>query len=111
MPKGTTLAEYLVSKVGLRKATTVATFVVAWGIYTERSEAPYTMARYTKFWRQSLAMSYKERDLFRICFPGDADEFPDRVWALCREVYRAKAEDRERERMAARTLSICRVWP
>lgn len=108
MAKQMTLAEYLVSKVGLRKATTVASFVVAWGIYTERAKPPHTMKDYCEFWGQSLAYGYKERDVFRICFPHD--DFPDRQWAHVREVYRSVSERGERERAAARALSVQGSW-
>lgn len=109
MPREMTVAEYLSSKVGLLKATKVAAFVVAWGIYMEKCEPvptpygqlAYTLDGYSTYWRQSISKTYKERDLFRICFPED--KTPDRVWGLCREVYSARAT---RDVMGARLLGL-----
>ncbi len=108
MAKELSMGEYLVAKVGLRKATAVATFVVAWGIYSEKVDAPHTLDGYSKFWRQSVATTYRERDLFRVCFPDD--KVPNRVWALCRAVYDAKVDERRRELSAVRLLALRGVW-
>lgn len=107
MPKELTLAEYLAGKVGLLKATKVAAFVVAWGIYMEKTEPvptpygrmAYTLDAYSDYWKQSISTTYKERDLFRICFPND--KTPERIWGVVREVYNAKASA---DQMGARLL-------
>lgn len=103
-----TLAEYLVEKVGLRKASAVASFVVAWGIYLERTEAPYTLDRYSAYWKQSPAKTYRERDFFRICFPED--KVPTRVWSQCREIYSGKLDQSKREMGAAHLFSLRGAW-
>lgn len=103
-----TLAEYLVKKVGLRKASGVCSFVVAWGIYTERVEGPHTLDGYSAYWKQSNATTYRERDTFRICFPED--KIPDRVWAQCRAIYSAKLDQSKRDFGAAQVLSLRGAW-
>lgn len=107
-PRQQTLAEFLVKKVGLRKAVGVCSFVVAWGIYTERVQGPHTLDAYSAYWGQSNATTYRERDTFRICFPED--KVPDRVWALVRSVYDAKLDQAKRDTGAAQVLSLRGVW-
>lgn len=104
MAENGTLLQYLVSRVGIRRAVKVASFVVAWGIYSEKSgDDVLSMKGYSAYWRQSLALSYKEREMFRIAFPDD--ETPDRLWAFFRGVYRVKQVERS-EKMSAQILSI-----
>lgn len=107
-PKQETLAVYLVRKVGLRKATTVCSFVVAWGIYTEAVEGSHTLDGYSAYWKQSLATTYRERDVFRICFPED--KVPDRIWAKVRSLYGSKVDQSKREAAAAQVLSLRGAW-
>lgn len=107
-PKQETLAVYLVRKVGLRKATTVCSFVVAWGIYVEAVEGSHTLDGYSAYWKQSLATTYRERDFFRICFPDDRT--PDRVWSKVRALYEAKVDKAKRETAAAQVLSLRGAW-
>jgi hypothetical protein len=73
-----TLGEYMVGRVGLWKATKVAAFIYAWGIYTEKEEGRHTMEGYTAYWRQSISTTYRERDLFKICWPDQKD--PTQIW-------------------------------
>lgn len=104
MAENGTLLQYLVSRVGIRRAVKVAGFVVAWGIYSEKSgDDPLTVKGYSAYWRQSLALSYKEREMFRIAFPED--ETPDRLWAFFRREYRAKQAERS-DKVSAQLLSI-----
>lgn len=103
-----TLAQYLVRKVGLVKTMKVATFVVAWGIYTEKVKGPHTLDGYSAYWKQSVATTYRERDLFRIAFSGD--QVPDRVWAHVREVYAQKLDQRGRDVGVADVLSVSGGW-
>jgi hypothetical protein len=105
MPRDVTMSDYLVGRVGLLKAVKVVAFIVAWGIYVEKNDEPHTLDGYTKYWRQSESTTYRERDLFRICFPGQ--KTPERVWADCRAVYDAKAS---RDQMAARLLHVRSQW-
>jgi hypothetical protein len=77
-----TLGEYMVSRVGLLKATKVAAFVYSWGIYIEQESGRPTMEAYTAYWKQSISSTYRERDLFRICWPGEKD--PTALWLQIR---------------------------
>lgn len=106
--RGQTLAEFLVKKVGLRKAVGVCSFVVAWGIYTEKGAEPHTLDGYSAYWKQSAATTYRERDTFRICFPDD--KVPDRVWAHVRSVYDAKLDQGKRDVGSAQVLSLRGEW-
>lgn len=106
--KQMTLAEFLVKKVGLRKATGVCAFVVAWGIYSEQVSEPHTLDGYSAYWKQSNATTYRERDTFRICFPDD--KVPDRVWAYVRTVYDGKLDRAKRDSGAAQVLSLRGPW-
>lgn len=100
-----TLAEFLVRKVGLLKAVKVAAFIAAWGIYSEHAQDRLTIEGYTAYWRQSVSTSYRERDLFVICFPEERN--PSRLWALLRDVY----DGREgRDVLGARVLGAVGRW-
>jgi hypothetical protein len=105
-----TLAEFLTGKVGLMKGTKVAAFVVAWGIYTEREAGPHSLEGYYRYWGQSISSTYRERDLFRICWPNE--QVPDRVWPALGAVVDAKwgADGFARDRGAARALSVSGRW-
>jgi hypothetical protein len=102
------LGVFLVRRVGLRKAVQVATFVVAWGIYSEKSPGPHDMKGYTAYWRQSLATSYKERDTFRMAFPSQTD--PSELWSQIRAVYRAKLDDKRRDVGVAEVFGVSGSW-
>lgn len=106
MAREQTLLEYVNSRVGLFRATKVASFIVAWGIYSEKSgDDPLSVKGYAAYWRMSLANAYKERDVFRIAFPDD--QTPDRLWSLFRAGYRAKvAESRRADKLSAQLLSM-----
>jgi hypothetical protein len=83
----------------------VAAFVIAWGIYSEKSgDNPLSVKGYSAYWHQSLAQSYKERELFSIAFPED--KTPDRIWAAFRRLYGAKAASAPSENVSAHLLSI-----
>jgi hypothetical protein len=105
-----TLAEFLVGRVGLVKGTKVAAFIVAWGIYASKEPAPHTLEGYTRYWGQSISSTYRERDLFRICWPNE--QLPDRVWASMSDVVDAKwgGDGFARDRGAARALALRGVW-
>jgi hypothetical protein len=81
-----TLAEYLFKKVGLRKGTRAAAFIVAWGIYMDSlpPEKKANMYGYSGYWKQSEATSYRELDVFHQAFPNE--KYPDRIWAKARSV-------------------------
>lgn len=80
MARSVMLGEFLAGRVGLYKATKVVAFIVAWGIYSDKTPGEaHTLDGYSAYWKQSRATTYRERDLFRLCFPDD--KVPDRVWA------------------------------
>lgn len=103
-----TLGVHLVRKVGWVKATKVAAFVVAWGIYTEKTSEPYTLDGYSGYWKQSESTTYRERDLFRMCFPED--KVPDRVWAFIRSAYDERLTRKNRDLGTAQVFSVRGRW-
>jgi hypothetical protein len=107
------LGLYMVRRVGLRRSMSVCTFVVAWGIYMEKGpkgeRREHTMDGYTKYWRQSLAKTYRERDLFQIVFPGQND--PTELWGEIRAVYKHKLDARsDKDVTAAQVFSLPGRW-
>lgn len=102
------LGEYLVRKVGLRRAVKVCSFVVAWGIYVEKTEGPYTVFGYTDYWRQSRATSFRELDLFRIAFP--AQEYPTELWSQVRAAYAEKLDAKRRDVTVTEVFSVRGAW-
>lgn len=100
MPEKTmTLGEFMVSKVGLVKATKVAAFIYSWGIYTENTDSRPTMEGYTAYWRQSISTTYRERDLFSICWPDEKN--PSVLWAEIRAVADARIDSKRRRDFGA----------
>jgi hypothetical protein len=103
-----TLAEFMTSKVGLFKATKVAAFVYAWGVYSDKTPEPHTLDGYTKYWGQSLSTTYKERDLFRLCWPDD--KVPDRIWSVIAGRVDTIKEGRRKDVEVARLLVLWGPW-
>ena len=94
-----TLGEYMVSRVGLVKATKVAAFIYSWGIYTESFDGRPTMEGYTEYWRQSISTTYRERDLFTICWPEEKN--PTALWQQIRAVADARIDSKRRRDVGA----------
>lgn len=105
-----TFAEFVVGKVGLIKGTKVAAFVVAWGIYTQNEPDRPSLEGYSRYWGQSISATYRERDLFQICWPDD--KVPDRLWAVIRTHVDGRfiGAARARDRAAAQALTVRAVW-
>lgn len=102
-----TLVEYLFRSLGYRKGTKAAAFIVAWGIYADSvgdGERP-GMHGYAKYWKQSVATSYRELEVFREAFPEDP--FPDRVWAMIREHVETR---KSRSVATAQALPVLGRW-
>jgi len=102
-----TLLEYLYRKMGYRKGTRVAAFVVAWGIYADTlgEDKRAHMDGYIKYWRTSRATAYRELSMFREAFPDDL--LPDRVWSL---VTGAVASRRSLSVAMAEASVVKEVW-
>lgn len=108
MAKQTMLGEFMAGRVGLVKATRVAAFIIAWGIYSDKTEGPHTLDGYTAYWGQSLSTTYRERDLFRLCFPDE--KVPDRIWAKVSTRFPFDRGARERDVNAVRLLTVEGWW-
>lgn len=105
--KSVTLAEYLFKKVGLRKGTRAAAFIVAWGLYMDSlpPESKPTMVGYSAYWKQSDATSYREFDVFHQAFPDE--KYPDRIWE------KARSAVHDRKALSAATgqaMAAVSVW-
>jgi hypothetical protein len=72
------LLQFLVSKVGLRKAIYVGALIVAWGRTSESLGHEPTVQEYTDFWGHSVAESYRQLVDFHRVWPDD--KTPQRVW-------------------------------
>lgn len=102
-----TLGEYMVSRVGLLKATKVAAFVYSWGIYIESEAGRPTLEAYTAYWKQSLSTTYRERDLFRICWPQEKD--PTALWSQIRALADSRIHAKKRRELGAVQILGLRV--
>lgn len=102
-----TFAEFLFRKLGYRKGTKVAAFVVAWGIYTDSLQEGRraSMFGYANYWKQSQATSYRELEVFHEAFPDEV--LPDRVWSV---VGRHVEERKSRAVAAAQALPVVSRW-
>lgn len=107
MPRSrVTLLEYLYRKVGYRKGTKAAAFIIAWGIYSESVEEGRRahMDGYSTYWNQSRASSYRELAVFHEVFPNDL--LPDRIWRLLRQHVQSK----KLAVAMAEALPVVAVW-
>lgn len=102
-----TLVEFLYGKLGYRRGTKAAAFIVAWGIYADSLpvDEVWSMHGYAKYWKQSPATSYRELEVFREAFPGD--QWPFRVWALVRDSVDAR---KSRALATAQALPVVGRW-
>jgi hypothetical protein len=74
------LTEYLLRRVGFRKAVQVMTFIAAWGIFIEMNgRPPVNVTEYSVWWNQSVPTGYREQERFRLAFPEEVD--PTAMWA------------------------------
>lgn len=101
------LGVYLFRKLGYRKGTKAAAFIVAWGIYADslsEGEVP-TMDGYQRYWKSNPAAAYRERAVFHDAFPDDLT--PDRIWRLAREQVQSR---RSVSVAVAEALPVAATW-
>jgi hypothetical protein len=84
------LGEYLFRKLGYRKGTKAAAFIVAWGLYSDSlgEGEPWSVEAYADYWRESHSTAYRELRVFREAFPEDS--YPFRVWGVIRDSVEAR---------------------
>lgn len=75
---GTALVVFLVSKVGMRDAIKVATFIVQWGMVMRELGREPTWSEYCEYWGDSRATYHRALKLHRQVWPED--KTPGRVW-------------------------------
>jgi hypothetical protein len=74
----TQLVVFLVSKVGMRDAVKVGTFIVQWGTVSRKLKREPTWPEYCAYWGESRATYFRALKLHRRVWPEDKN--PQRVW-------------------------------
>lgn len=77
-PPGQQLVVFLVSKVGMKDAIKVATFLVQWGTVSRRKGREPTIAEYMVYWSCSEATYYRDLRIFHKVWADD--KTPQRRW-------------------------------
>lgn len=75
----TQLVVFLVSKVGMRDAVKVATFIVQWGTVARKLKREPTWPEYCAYWGISQATYFRALKMHRRVWPKDKN--PQRVWS------------------------------
>lgn len=89
----TQLVVFLVSKVGIKDATKVGTFIVQWGTVARKLRREPTWPEYCAYWKESRATYYRALRLYRKVWPED--ENPQRVWNWVQDQVPAKSSTEE----------------
>jgi len=80
---GTQLIVFLVSKVGVRDALKVCTFIVQWGTVARKLHREPTWPEYCAYWKESRATWFRALAVYRKVWPNDKN--PQRVWRWCED--------------------------
>lgn len=75
---GEALVVFMVSKVGMKDAWKVATFIVQWGTVARKLKREPTWPEYCAYWRESRATYFRALRVFHRVWPDDRN--PQRVW-------------------------------
>jgi hypothetical protein len=75
---GTQLVVFLVSKVGMRDAIKVATFLVQWGTVARKLDREPTWPEFCAYWGESKSTYFRALRLHRKVWPDDRS--PQRRW-------------------------------
>lgn len=80
------LAVVVVEKVGWRHGLRAVTYLASWGLASDALGHPVSVKEHAEYWKQSLALSYKEREAFGMMWPELVDT-PEVIWdAIKRQV-------------------------
>lgn len=81
MPKQSArpLAVVVVEKVGWRHGLRAVSYLASWGLASDALGHPVSVKEHAEYWKQSLAMSYKEREAFGMVWP-ELVETPEVIW-------------------------------
>src|SRR5437899_827208 len=63
------MLEYMIRRVGVRRARDVASFMSAWALVESELGREPTAEEYASWWKVSAATAYREQALFREVFP------------------------------------------
>ena len=74
------LMMYMIGKVGPSKARKIVTFMASWGTAEEALAHEPSIEEYAAWWKQSAATAYREKAIFRECFPDEVS--PSRLNSL-----------------------------
>jgi len=101
---GRPLAVVVVEKVGWREGLRAVTFLAAWGLATDALGHPVSMKEYAAYWKQSEALTYRERVAFGTVWPESVDN-PEVVW----EPIKRQVRNRSSKAVAAADVLAVRV--
>jgi hypothetical protein len=103
------LGEYLFRKLGYRRGTKAAAFIVAWGLYSDSlgEGESWSVEAYAKYWGESFSTAYRELNVFREAFPDDG--YPFRVWGVVRDSVEAR-KSRSLPVAMAQVLPVVGTW-
>ncbi len=74
------LFRYMLKAVGPSGSRKVMGFMFAWAAVEEDLGREPSIEEYAAWWKESAATAYREKSLFRKCFPGESS--PSRLNAL-----------------------------
>lgn len=94
---------FLVSKVGMKNAINVATFLVQWGTVARRMHREPTITDYMVYWKCSEATYYRQLRQFRKVWPDDKS--PHRRWSWIDANVRLPVKMTDSEKVVARLLA------
>lgn len=72
------LVAFLVSKVGMKDALKVLTFIAQWGTVARKLGREPTWPEYCAYWKESRATYFRALQVYRRVWPKDKN--PQRVW-------------------------------
>jgi hypothetical protein len=72
------LVVFLVSRVGMRDAIKVMTFIVQWGTVARKLKREPTWPEYCAYWGESRATYFRALRVHRTVWPDDKN--PQRIW-------------------------------
>jgi hypothetical protein len=109
MAKREPLLMHLYRESGFREGTRAAEFIVSWGLYVDSGDvrpvgALPSMEDYSRYWKQSLATSYRGLRAFHESFPDE--HYPDRIWGRIAD----KIEARKVARASREAMFVEGVW-
>jgi hypothetical protein len=98
-----TLMGVAVANVGAIKAGRVLAYIAQWTIASGGGDRSLTVEQYAEKWLLSPRQAYRQQDLFRQAFPGEAT--PDRIVQAAGVLVRERATGRGQARKVQAALA------